>query len=201
MAVHGWQLLHHHDCCTTAAAHVQLTTAPSFPQAPPTWSPCCASTRPRRAAVSAAHWRGVRQHLAQLTPLRCVHGRMAAHAHLLAALAYHHSPGSATTVFCLYSPLRSLHLVLLHHRVQRNPSAPPRPAGGAQTGLGEGGSKRSSAPRLGSTGHPLGTVHQLGTVHPCTHPLPQVLAGPWYFDRKGEVPPGKQPFFEIPVFK
>jgi len=28
-----------------------------------------------------------------------------------------------------------------------------------------------------------------------------VLAGPWYFDRKGEVPPGKQPFFEIPVFK
>ncbi|PSC69343.1 26S protease regulatory subunit 8-like protein A [Micractinium conductrix] len=27
-----------------------------------------------------------------------------------------------------------------------------------------------------------------------------VLAGPWYFDRKGEVPPGKAPFFEIPVF-
>jgi hypothetical protein len=28
----------------------------------------------------------------------------------------------------------------------------------------------------------------------------KVLAGPWYFDRKGEVPEGKQPFFEIPVF-
>ena len=26
-----------------------------------------------------------------------------------------------------------------------------------------------------------------------------VLTGPWYFDRKGEVPPGKQGFFEIPV--
>ncbi|KAI3425042.1 hypothetical protein D9Q98_008420 [Chlorella vulgaris] len=26
-----------------------------------------------------------------------------------------------------------------------------------------------------------------------------VLAGPWHFDRKGEVPPGKLPFFEIPV--
>ena len=30
--------------------------------------------------------------------------------------------------------------------------------------------------------------------------LAHVLAGPWYFDRKGEIPPGKQPFFEIPVF-
>lgn len=29
--------------------------------------------------------------------------------------------------------------------------------------------------------------------------LLEVLAGPWFFDRKGEVPPGKQPFFEIPV--
>ena len=28
----------------------------------------------------------------------------------------------------------------------------------------------------------------------------QVLAGPWFFDRKGEVPEGKKPFFEIPVF-
>eukprot|EP00887_Chlorella_sp_A99_P003510 scaffold7.g3510.t1 len=27
-----------------------------------------------------------------------------------------------------------------------------------------------------------------------------VLTGPWFFDRKGEVPPGKKPFFEIPVF-
>lgn len=27
-----------------------------------------------------------------------------------------------------------------------------------------------------------------------------VLCGPWYFDRKGEVPPGKLPYFEIPVF-
>lgn len=26
-----------------------------------------------------------------------------------------------------------------------------------------------------------------------------VLAGPWFFDRKGEVPPGKQGFFEVPV--
>jgi hypothetical protein len=34
-----------------------------------------------------------------------------------------------------------------------------------------------------------------------SHPhLARVLAGPWYMDRKGEVPPGKQPFFEIPVF-
>lgn len=30
--------------------------------------------------------------------------------------------------------------------------------------------------------------------------LAEVLAGPWFFDRKGEVPPGKKPFFEIPVF-
>eukprot|EP00879_Flechtneria_rotunda_P008142 GHRR01008527.1.p1 GENE.GHRR01008527.1~~GHRR01008527.1.p1 ORF type:complete len:362 (+),score=138.84 GHRR01008527.1:379-1464(+) len=31
--------------------------------------------------------------------------------------------------------------------------------------------------------------------------LVPVLAGPnWYFDRKGEVPPGKKPFFRIPVF-
>ena len=29
--------------------------------------------------------------------------------------------------------------------------------------------------------------------------LAEVLAGPWFYDRKGEVPPGKQPFFEIPV--
>ncbi|KAL4447780.1 hypothetical protein ABPG75_004999 [Micractinium tetrahymenae] len=29
--------------------------------------------------------------------------------------------------------------------------------------------------------------------------LVPVLAGPWHFDRKGEIPPGKQPFFEIPV--
>ena len=28
----------------------------------------------------------------------------------------------------------------------------------------------------------------------------QVLAGPWFFDRKGEIPEGKKPFFEIPVF-
>ena len=31
-------------------------------------------------------------------------------------------------------------------------------------------------------------------------PAAQVLAGPWYFDRKGEVPHGKLPFMEIPVF-
>ncbi|GAB4822232.1 hypothetical protein N2152v2_009278 [Parachlorella kessleri] len=30
--------------------------------------------------------------------------------------------------------------------------------------------------------------------------LAEVLAGPWYFDRKGEIPEGKKPFFEIPVF-
>lgn len=30
--------------------------------------------------------------------------------------------------------------------------------------------------------------------------LAEVLAGPWFFDRKGEVPPGKKGFFEIPVF-
>lgn len=31
--------------------------------------------------------------------------------------------------------------------------------------------------------------------------LAQALAGPdWYYDRKGEVPPGKKPFFRIPVF-
>ncbi|GIL88821.1 hypothetical protein Vretimale_16958 [Volvox reticuliferus] len=30
--------------------------------------------------------------------------------------------------------------------------------------------------------------------------LAPVLAGPWYFDRKTEVPVGKKPFFEIPVF-
>jgi hypothetical protein len=29
--------------------------------------------------------------------------------------------------------------------------------------------------------------------------LLEVLAGPWYFDRKGEVPPGKLPYFCIPV--
>ena len=30
--------------------------------------------------------------------------------------------------------------------------------------------------------------------------LARVLAGPWFFDRKGEVPAGKQGFFELPVF-
>lgn len=30
--------------------------------------------------------------------------------------------------------------------------------------------------------------------------LAEVLKGPWFFDRKGEIPPGKKPFFEIPVF-
>lgn len=30
--------------------------------------------------------------------------------------------------------------------------------------------------------------------------LAHVLAGPWYFDRRGEIPPGKLPYFEIPVF-
>lgn len=30
--------------------------------------------------------------------------------------------------------------------------------------------------------------------------LARVFAGDWYFDRKGEVPPGKKPFFAIPVF-
>lgn len=30
--------------------------------------------------------------------------------------------------------------------------------------------------------------------------LAHLLAGPWFFDRKGEVPPGKKGFFEIPVF-
>lgn len=30
--------------------------------------------------------------------------------------------------------------------------------------------------------------------------LAHLLAGPWFFDRKGEVPEGKQGFFEIPVF-
>ncbi len=26
------------------------------------------------------------------------------------------------------------------------------------------------------------------------------MAGPWFYDRKGEVPAGKKPFFEIPIF-
>ena len=30
--------------------------------------------------------------------------------------------------------------------------------------------------------------------------LARLLAGPWFFDRKGEVPEGKRGFFEIPVF-
>lgn len=30
--------------------------------------------------------------------------------------------------------------------------------------------------------------------------LARVLAGPWYFDRKGEIPEGGKPFFLIPVF-
>lgn len=30
--------------------------------------------------------------------------------------------------------------------------------------------------------------------------LAQVLSGPWFFDRKGEVPPGGKGWFEIPVF-
>ena len=30
--------------------------------------------------------------------------------------------------------------------------------------------------------------------------LARVLADSWFFDRKGEVPAGKKPFFEIPVF-
>lgn len=35
----------------------------------------------------------------------------------------------------------------------------------------------------------------------CAYACGQVLAGPWWFyDRKGEIPPGKQPVFLIPVF-
>ena len=30
--------------------------------------------------------------------------------------------------------------------------------------------------------------------------LAPVLAAPWYMDRKGEVPDGKQPYFQIPIF-
>lgn len=30
--------------------------------------------------------------------------------------------------------------------------------------------------------------------------LARVLAGPWFFDRKGEVPEGKKGYFELPVF-
>jgi hypothetical protein len=30
--------------------------------------------------------------------------------------------------------------------------------------------------------------------------LARLLAGPWHMDRKGEVPAGKQGFFELPVF-
>ncbi len=30
--------------------------------------------------------------------------------------------------------------------------------------------------------------------------LARLLAGPWFMDRKGEVPAGKQGFFELPVF-
>ena len=30
--------------------------------------------------------------------------------------------------------------------------------------------------------------------------LAHLLAGAWFFDRKGEVPEGKKGFFEIPVF-
>jgi len=43
------------------------------------------------------------------------------------------------------------------------------------------------------------SVHNaIVTSHrPC---LGEVLAGAWYFDRKGEIPAGKKPFFEIPVF-
>ncbi len=30
--------------------------------------------------------------------------------------------------------------------------------------------------------------------------LARLLAGPWFMDRKGEVPAGKKGFFELPVF-
>lgn len=30
--------------------------------------------------------------------------------------------------------------------------------------------------------------------------LAPVMAAPWYMDRKGEVPDGKQPYFQIPIF-
>ena len=30
--------------------------------------------------------------------------------------------------------------------------------------------------------------------------LARLLAGPWFMDRKGEVPAGKQGYFELPVF-
>ena len=30
--------------------------------------------------------------------------------------------------------------------------------------------------------------------------LAPVMAAPWYMDRKGEVPEGKQPYFQIPIF-
>ena len=30
--------------------------------------------------------------------------------------------------------------------------------------------------------------------------LAPVMAAPWYMDRKGEVPEGKKPYFQIPIF-
>ena len=34
-----------------------------------------------------------------------------------------------------------------------------------------------------------------------SHPhLVQLLAQPWYFDRKNEVPEGKLPYFAMPIF-
>ncbi len=30
--------------------------------------------------------------------------------------------------------------------------------------------------------------------------LAPVMAAPWYMDRKDEVPEGKQPYFQIPIF-
>lgn len=30
--------------------------------------------------------------------------------------------------------------------------------------------------------------------------LAPVFGAPWYMDRKGEVPQGKQPYFQIPIF-
>jgi len=98
------------------------------------------------------------------------------------------------------NPCRSLHLVLFNNRVQRNPEAPPRPAGGAHGGLVWEGSSGLVQGLDGGQAAAAARV-QHGNL-PSTWNCPtQVLAGPWYFDRKGEVPPGKQPFFEIPVFK
>lgn len=70
------------------------------------------------------------------------------------------------------------------------------------TGLGAGASHRmhqaGTAPTSATPSPHHATVHnEFLKLRPDLGPI---MTEDWYFDRKGEVPAGKQPFFAIPAF-